>query len=393
MANLIKHLPRSIAKLHKDIIVSHGKGSWICSSNGQRYLDFTSGIGVLATGHCHPRIVTAAQDQLTKLIHAPQLLFASHEPQINILNKMQTILPNGLDTIFFTNSGSEATDNAILISRQHTKKTNVISVVGGFHGRTIGARSLNSSGLNSRKDSQPLIPGVFFTEPTKESLDKVLALQTDPNETSCIIMESVQGEYGIFNLDPGFMQYARQVCSDENIIMICDEVQCGMGRTGTWWNFEQKGIVPDMFTFGKGIASGHPMAGVVSTDDIMYCGDDRLGGTYNGNAESSRTAVETIDIIHDENLLDNSRYMGNLIYEGIKDLNLCKEVRQHGLMIGIEPNSYTSLEVIEKLKGKSILGLLAGNKKQYVRILPSLNVKKEEALMFVDVMQEISSSI
>jgi len=113
-------------------------------------------------------------------------------------------------------------------------------------------------------------------------------------------MESVQGEYGIFNLDPGFMQYARQVCSDENIIMICDEVQCGMGRTGTWWNFEQKGIVPDMFTFGKGIASGHPMAGVVSTDDIMYCGDDRLGGTYNGNAESSRTAVETIDIIHDE---------------------------------------------------------------------------------------------
>jgi len=108
------------------------KVSWICSSNGQRYLDFTSGIGVLATGHCHPRIVTAAQDQLTKLIHAPQLLFASHEPQINILNKMQTILPNGLDTIFFTNSGSEATDNAILISRQHTKKQTLYLLLADF---------------------------------------------------------------------------------------------------------------------------------------------------------------------------------------------------------------------------------------------------------------------
>lgn len=393
MANFIKHLPRSIAKLHKDIVVSHGKGSWLCSSTGKRYLDFTSGIGVLATGHCHPRIVEASRHQSKELVHAPQLTFGSHEPQIELLNKMQTTLPNGLDTIFFTNSGSESTDNAILISRQYTQKPNVISIMGGFHGRTIGARSLNSSGLNSRKKSQPLMPGVFFTEPTKESLDKVLSLQTSPDETACIIMESVQGEYGIHSLDSEFMQYTRQVCDDEGIIMICDEVQCGAGRTGTWWNFEQKGVVPDMITFGKGIASGYPMAGVVSTDEIMYCGEDCLGGTYNGNALSSRISTETINIIQDENLLDNSRYMGNLIYEGIKDIDICKEVRQYGLMIGITPKHLTAMEIVQKLREKNILTLLAGNRKQYVRLLPPLNVKKNECMMFVDIMQEISRSI
>ena len=391
MAQLIKHLPKAIPKLHRNIVVSRGKGSWMYSSSGDKYLDLTSGIGVLSTGHCHQKIISETIDQKHKHIHAPQLVFGSHEAQLNMLQKMNTILPKGLDTIFCTNSGSEATDNAIMISRQYTKKTNVISVMGGFHGRTIGAKSINSSGIKSKKNSQPLMPGVFFTEPTKESLKQVLELQTSPDETACIIMESIQGEYGVFNIDPEFMQYVRQICSDENILMVCDEVQCGVARTGTWWNFEQKGIIPDMFTFGKGIASGYPMAGVVSNENIMDC--EELGGTYNGNAESSRAVSATIDVIKDENLMDNSRYMGNIIYEGLKYLDLCKNVRQYGLMIAIEPNGFTALEIVEKLREKNILALLAGNKKQYVRVLPPLNLRKEEAIMFVDAMQDISRSI
>lgn len=393
MSSLINYLPKSLAKLHREIIVSYAQGSWLWSINGKKYLDLTSGIGVLSVGHCHPRLVATAQNQVAKLVHAPQLTFGSHEPQLDMFNKMKSILPNNLDTIFCTNSGSEATDTALLISRQKTQKTNIISVIGGFHGRTIGARSINSSGLNSKKKSQPLMPGVFFTEPTKESLKKVLELQTSPDETSCIIMESIQGEYGIFNLEPDFMQYARQVCTDENIIMICDEVQCGIGRTGTWWNFEQKNIIPDMVTFGKGIASGHPMAGVISTTDIMDCGTDALGGTYNGNAESSSIVSTTIDIIREEHLLENSKYMGNMIYENLINLEICKEIRQYGLMIAIEPQLYSAVELVEKLREKGILVLLAGNKKQYIRLLPPLNIKEEDTRFLIDTMQDISKCI
>lgn len=388
MANLFRHIPRSLSKLHKNIIPINANGSWLAASNNIKYLDFTSGIGVLSTGHNHPYVKSAVKKQLDKYVHIPQIVFGTHPAQIELSDQLQTILPDPLDTIFYTNSGTEATDNAIKIARRHTRKPNVISVMGGFHGRGIGAMSLNSSGLLTKMNSQPLMPGVFFTESTPESLDRTLSLQTHPDETACVILESVQGESGIFSLSPEFVQYVRKVCSDNGILMIADEVQCGMGRTGEWWDIVSKGVIPDIMTFGKGAGSGYPMAGVISTPEIMDCGRNYLGGTYGGNAICSVASTATIQVIKDEKLLKNCVKMGDRLNAGLKNNSKIKELRQYGLMVAIDIDN--SVNILEKLRNEGILVLLAGNRGQYIRLLPSLNVKKDDIDFFVNTFNDIT---
>jgi 4-aminobutyrate aminotransferase len=391
MTNLLQYIPKSLSKLHKNIIPIKAEGSWLAANNQKIYLDLTSGIGVLSTGHNHPVVKNAVKTQLDYYVHTPQIVFGTHPAQIELSNQLNTILPEPLESFFYTNSGTEATDNAIKVARRYTKKTNIISVMGGFHGRGIGAMSLNSSGLLTKMNSQPLMSGVFFTEPTPESLDKTLTLQTHPDETACIILESVQGESGIFSLSPEFVQHVRQVCSDNNILMIADEVQCGMGRTGSWWNIESKGVIPDMMTIGKGIGGGYPMAGVISTDEIMDCGRNYLGGTYGGNAICSVASTATIQVIKDEKLLENCVKMGDRLNEGLKNNPKIKELRQYGLMVAIDIDD--SLNILEKLREEGILVLLAGYKGQYIRLLPPLNVKEDEIDFFVNTFNDITSKL
>lgn len=387
MSNLLRHIPKSLSKLHKNIIPIRGEGSWIYTEHN-KYLDFTSGIGALSTGHSHPYILEKISAQLMKGIHFGQLLFDGHPALFELNNKISSIVPQNINNFFYTNCGSEATDTAIKIARRYTGKTNIISVTGGFHGRTIGAMSLTSSGVNSKMKSQPLMPGIFFTEPTIESFERTLSLMTHPDETAGIFMESVQGESGIFSLSKEFMQHCRKVCNKNNIMLITDEVQCGAGRTGTWWNFTQKGITPDIITFGKGIGSGMQMAGVASTSTIMDCGNNYLGGTYGGNALACIASSATIDVIQNENLLDNSIKMGRKIYNHLKINPNIKEIRQHGLMIGIDIDN--SHEIIKKLRDNNILVLSAGNKGQYIRLLPPLNVKENEVDLFLETFDRIS---
>ena len=184
----------------------------------------------------------------------------------------------------------------------------------GFHGRTMGALSVSSSNITSKFRSQPLIPGIFFCEPICSSVTHVLDNNTSPDETACIIVEPVQGEGGVCDISSNFLYFLQRICNTENIMLIADEVQCGFGRTGTVWNFEQKNIVPDILTFGKGIASGFPMAGVISSENVMNnLGLGYLGGTYGGNAIVSAAASATIDVLIKENLPNNAQKMGNYI--------------------------------------------------------------------------------
>jgi 4-aminobutyrate aminotransferase len=300
-------------------------------------------------------------------------------------------MPNDkLDNIFYVNSGSEATDNSIKIARKYTHKPNIIAMNKGFHGRSIAALSITSSNIGCRKGLTPLLSNVFFCPDfTKSSLENIFEHQSSPSDTAGIILEPVQGEGGIYSIDSEFLKYVEGICQEHNILLIADEVQCGAMRTGTWWNFEQKEITPDIMTFGKGIASGYPLAGVIANSKIMNSlGDGYLGGTYGGNAIASAAASATIDILNNDDIQKNVIEMGKYIKDNLQNEPNIKEIRQYGLMIGIEftfsnQNPYYTKEIVEQLAEEGVLVLLAGNKNQYIRLLPPLNISKEEIDLFL----------
>jgi len=393
--NILKHLPRSIKKLHKDIFPVYATGCYIYTPDKKKYLDLTSGIGALSLGHNHPHVTEKVTDQLTKYVHIPQQVFKSHPAQVELTKKILNISPSPkLDNILYVNSGSEATDNAIKIARASTGKSNIISLNGGFHGRTLGALSVTSSNLACTKNISPLISNIFFCPtPTKEAINQVLEFQSSPDNTAAIMFETVQGDGGIFGINSEFIKYVRKICTENNILLIIDEVQCGSMRTGAWWSIEHSNVVPDIMTFGKGIANGYPLAGIIGTSDIMNSlQPGSLGGTYGGNAICSAAASATIDILNDSNIRINTIEMGRYITEQLKGEILIREIRQYGLMIGIEFYDNTpeySMKLVEELKKEGVLVLLCGNKSQYIRILPPLIISKLEVDYFLEKFKKI----
>ena len=394
MFNIFNHIPKTMNKLHKNIIPVSANGSWLYTENGRKYLDFTSGIGALSTGHSHPYIINKVKAQLPKLVHIQQQIFGSHPPQIELTQKLLDIMPHkGLNNFFYVNSGSEATDNAITSARKHTGRQNILAMNKGFHGRTLAALSVTSSNITSRVNGLSLAPGVFFFN-DKTDLDRILEFQSSPLDVCAIIVEPVQGEGGVQSVSHKLLQHIEQICKDNGILLIADEVQCGAGRTGTWWNVEQKKIRPDIMTFGKGIASGYPFAGVVSSGEIMNSiGESYLGGTYGGNAICSVAVSATIDVFNNENLLNNAEMMGRYIRNSIESVPAIKQVRQHGLMIAIEftysDDTEKVMKIVDLLRNEDVLVLLCGHKSQYVRLLPPLNVSLKEVDIFLDKFHKI----
>lgn len=391
--NILNHIPKSISKLHKAILPIGAKGSYIFTEN-DTYLDLTSGIGALSTGHNHPKVVEKVKKQLESYVHMPQQIFKSHPIQIELTEKILNIMPNKtLDNIFYVSTGSEATDNAIKIARAYTKKSNIISINGGFHGRTLGALSVTSSNLNCKRGITPLLSNTYFcSDFTNNSLDKLLTFQSAPDDTAAIIFESIQGEGGVKSIDKEFLKYTEKICNENNIMLVADEVQCGSMRTGTWWNFSQKNINPDIITFAKGIGSGYPIAGVIASSEIMNTLPlGSLGGTYGGNAICSAAASATIDILNDPILQENVNIYGNYIKNSLKDIGLINEIRQYGLMIGIQLNGNSIMisDIVSKLRDRNILVLTAGNENQYIRLLPPLNIEKEDIDIFLEAFTDI----
>ena len=393
---MLSSVPKSINKLYKGLVPVKGIGSWIIDINTHKYLDLTSGIGALSLGHNHPHVVTKVKQQLDSYIHMGQQIF-DHHPILSECNtKLLDIMPSKyLDSIHYLNSGSEAVDNAIKIARKHTGKTNIIAMNKGFHGRTIGALSLGSSSISYKQGSQPLLPGIYFSpHKTKEAIDLILRHQSSPDDTAAIIIEPVQGEGGIYSLSNEFVSYLREICDTYNIMLIADEIQCGVGRTGTWWNIEQKGVDIDMLIFGKGVAGGFQLTGIASKSYIMdYLGVNYLGGTYGGNALSLAAACATLDVIKDEKLLENSTKQGDKLYKQLKDLKYIKTVRQYGLMIAIEFDSVIKMShIITMLRHRGILVLLCGSESKYMRLLPPLNISDLEIEYFIQHLTDVMES-
>ncbi len=385
-----------------NFVAERAEGSYIYTSDGRKLLDFTCGIGVTNTGHCHPKVVEAIREQAGNFIHA-QANLVIHKPMLQLIEELRQIVPPSIDSFFFANSGAEALENAIKIARVATGRQNVIVFSGSFHGRTAGTMVLTTSKTVYRTGFGPLPSGVFvapfpyafrlkMTEAEAsnyclEQLEYLLASQTAPKETAAILIESVLGEGGYVSPPVAFMKGLREICDKHGILLIFDEVQSGFGRTGKWFALEHFHVEPDIMTAAKGIASGMPLSGVFSRNDIMLKLDvGSIGGTYGGNAIACAAGVATIQAMREEKMLENAAERGLQLMTG-----LCKlqeeypqigDVRGKGLMIGTEfvvdgrPDKAKPLvkQIIHAAEERDLLLLSCGTYDNTIRWIPPLNV-------------------
>ena len=383
LTNLVSGVAR-----YNNIIAKTGRGSYIRDVNGVRYLDLTSGIGVLSTGHCHPHVTKKVVTQCRQLVHAQQNCVGSHTGVETLLGKLSKHLPDNFDNVYFSNSGTDAVENAVKLARKATGKTNIITMLGGFHGRSLGAMSLSTSRTSCREGYQPLMPGVFhldFPSPGNidysiENLHEITSKVSSPQETAAVILEPVLGEGGVVQVDPEFAQYLREWCTDEGVLLISDEVQSGCCRTGPWWSYSNLGIEPDVITFAKGIASGFPLAGVISRSEYFNnIHPNGLGGTYNANAVSVAAAIATIDVL--EPLIPEIKFKGKYFARALQGLSnpVITEVRQYGLMLAVELDlpMDTFQAMIKKASEHGIL-MLATGMGPTLRLLPPLTISCDE---------------
>jgi 4-aminobutyrate aminotransferase len=387
------------------IIAERGEGCYIYDQDGTQYLDFTCGIGVTNTGHCHPRVVDAIRKQAGLLLHG-QVNIVFHKPLLDLIDEVRKIVPPSIDGFFFSNSGAEALEGAMKLARQATGRPNIIVFQGSFHGRTVGTMSLTTSKTVYRNGYQPLMPGVFVApfpyayrygwaeEQTSqwclEELEYLLISQTAPEETAAILIEGVLGEGGYVVPPVSFMRGLRAICDRHGIMLIIDEVQSGFGRTGTWFAFEHYGIEPDIMTVAKGLASGMPLSGVFSRMELMKkWAPGTHGGTYGGNAVAAAAAAETIRVMRDEDLLGNARTRGLQLMTGLSHLQeeypVIGDVRGKGLMVATEfrqpdrkPDKATAKNLVHACQDRKMLLLTCGSYDNIIRWIPPLIVSESQ---------------
>lgn len=414
---MTSHLESAIAHLSPvwthstSIIASKGEGAILYDQNGRAYLDFTCGIGVTNTGHCHPRVVAAVQRQAGLLLHG-QANIVYHEPMLELVYELLPIVAP-LDGFFFSNSGAEAVEGAVKLARQATGKTNVIVFQGSFHGRTLGAMSLTTSKAVYRAGYQPLMAGVFVApypyayrygwdaETTSawclDELDLILATQTAPAETAAVLIEPVLGEGGYVAPPASFLHGLRERCDRYGMLLILDEIQSGFGRTGRWFGYEHFGVGPDIITVAKGLASGLPISGVIAPLELMRKWiPGSHGGTYGGNAVAAAAAVATIQAIREENLLDQATQRGAQLLSGLRHLQeefpIMGDVRGLGLMVGVEfrtsgrtPDKAAAKAVAHACLDQGLLLLTCGPWDNTVRWIPPLVVTSAQINQGLDV--------
>jgi len=383
----------------------HAQGSYIYDTNGNKYLDFTCGIGVTNTGHCHPRVVEAIQKQAGLLIHG-QANIVFHKPMLELVSELKNVVNPAIDGFFFTNSGAEAVEGAIKLARHATGRPNIIVFQGSFHGRTVGTMSLTTSKTVYRAGYQPLMAGVFVApypysyrygwndEETSQwclnELEFLLLSKTAPQETAAILIEPVLGEGGYVVPPTGFLNSLREICDNYGIMLIVDEIQSGFGRTGKWFAQEHFNVTPDIMTVAKGIASGLPLSGVFSRLDLMQKWQTGThGGTFGGNAVACAAGVATIKAMRDEKMPENAQIRGTQLINHLRRIQLdypvIGDVRGLGLMIGVEfrtpdgkPDKTTTKAVVQACFDRKLMLLTCGTYDNVIRWIPPLIVTEKQ---------------
>ncbi len=385
-----------------NFVAERAEGSYIYTDEGRKLLDFTCGIGVTNTGHCHPKVVAAIRGQAGEFLHA-QANIVIHKPMLQLIEELRKIVPSSIDGFFFSNSGAEALEGAVKLARAATGKQNVIVFSGSFHGRTAGTMALTTSKTIYRAGFGPLPSGVFVApfpyafrlgmtegqagQYALEQLEYLLASQTAPKETAAILIEPVLGEGGYVVPPASFMKGLREICDKNGILLIFDEVQSGFGRTGKWFALEHFGVVPDIITAAKGLASGMPLSGVFSNLELMKKWETGShGGTYGGNAVACAAGAATIQAMREDNMLENATERGGQLTTGLRKLQeeypQIGDVRGKGLMIGTEfivdgrPEKAKPLvkNIIHAAEERNLLLLSCGTYDNTIRWIPPLNV-------------------
>jgi len=399
------------------LVASRGEGAMVEDVDGNRFLDFNAGIAVAATGHCHPRVVEAIERQAHRLIHMSGTDFY-YENMVELAEKLAALAPGGVGRrVYFGNSGTEAMEAAMKLARYHTGREKFIAFRGAFHGRTLGSLSLTASKAVQRRGFGPLVPGVFHAEfpdsyhrpagvsPEDHAMACVHAIEHDlfrtvapPDEVAAIVVEPVQGEGGYLIPPRNFLGELKLLAEKHGILLVLDEVQSGMGRTGKMWAAEHFGVTPDIFTAAKGIASGLPLSATIARAEIMNWSPGAHASTFGGNPVAVAASLATIQLLERE-LIANATRMGAHLMDRMRDwprrFPHVGEVRGLGLMIGIEivhdqhskeraPELRDRLTTMAFERGVLVLG--AG--RNSIRLSPPLIITRDQADFAVDTLEE-----
>ena len=386
------------------LVAKQGDGCWLEDVDGNVFLDFSAGIAVCSTGHCHPRIVETITRQAGRLIHMSGTDFY-YEPQGDLADKLAAHVPiHGPQRVFFTNSGAETVEAAIKLSRHATGRSHLISFAGAFHGRTLGALSLTNSKLVQRRGFGPLLPdvshvsfpgrstnaGMTTTDDTFRELAELFKRRVAPEQIAAIFVEPVQGEGGYIVPPADFLPRLRRLCDEHGILLVADEIQSGMGRTGRFCAIEHWQVEPDLVCLAKGIASGMPLGALVAPAGLMQWPPGSHGTTFGGNPVACAAAITTIELL-EEGLMDHVAEVGPVLQDRLSRLSissgLLANVRGLGLMVAADcPSPEFRKDVLEACFRRGLILLGAGEKA--IRFCPPLIVTAEEVQTAVGILGE-----
>ncbi len=401
------------------VVAARGEGAVLFDEDDRRYLDFTAGIGVTSTGHCHPRVVQAAQQQVGRIIHA-QYTTVMHRPLLTLADRLGEVLPSGLSRVFFSNSGSEAVEASLRLVRQATGRPNIVVFHGGFHGRTVAAASMTSSSTKYRSGFAPMMSGVTIspfpdphhygwsqeqaTEFALDQLDYTLQTVSAPADTAAFLIEPVLGEGGYVPASTEFFAGLRERADKHGILLVLDEVQAGYGRTGRFWGHDHFAARPDVVVTAKGLASGFPLSAIAASEDLMAkAWPGSQGGTYGANAVACAAALATLDVIQQEGLVDNAAARGQQLRAGLEDATRfagADNVRGLGLMQGVEfrdehgkPDGAAAKAAQQAAHEHGLLLLTCGAWGQVVRFIPALVVDEDQVNEALQIWQTVLSEM
>jgi 4-aminobutyrate aminotransferase len=375
------------------LVIERGQGCWVTDVDGNVFLDFTAGIAVTTTGHAHPEVVAAIAEQAQRFLHMSGTDFYYWQ-EIELAERLgEACLPGRDARVFFTNSGAEAIEGAMKLARYATQRPNYLAFFGAFHGRTLGALSLTASKATQRTRFAPLLPSVYHvpfpsrsrdisTDDTMVRIEDLLSTVAPPESLAAVFVEPIQGEGGYLVPPDDFLPRLRELTTRHGILLVVDEVQSGMGRTGELFAYQHWGIEPDIICLAKGLASGMPLGAFVASAEHMSWAPGSHGSTFGGNPVACVAALKTLDLLQ-EGLTENAARVGAHLLEGLRELSgdlpgRVTGVRGLGLMLAIDlKDGRTATAVIENAFRRGLLLLTCGSRS--VRICPPLVISREEA--------------
>ena len=371
------------AYVPRPLALVRGEGVHVWDADGNKYLDFSTGIGVAVLGHAHPRLVGAISDQASQLMTAVNGYF-HNDVRAELLAKLVEISPEGLDRIFLSNSGTEAVECALKLARASTGRIEVIAANKGFHGRTLG--SLSATAKAAYQDPfVPLVPG--FGHVPFGDLDALANAVTE--ETAAVLLEPIQGEAGIFPAPEGYLAGAQAICKEQGALLILDEIQSGMGRTGQWLASQHDDVVPDIACLAKALGGGVPVGATLFNENLKF-EKGQHGSTFGGNPLAARAALAVIESIEQENLLENVSDVGAYFRSGLESLadaksDLIKEVRGRGLMLGVQMRGRIG-KTMQNLYDRGFLAVASGS--TIIRMLPPYIVSSTDIDAALNIIED-----